>query len=139
MKPTVMFRHEFVEYLPAQIEQGIIYVSMPFATAAHKCACGCGNDVITPITPTDWQLTYDGDSISLHPSIGNWNFPCQSHYWLRHNYIHWAPKWSRQEIDAGRAHDRKTKEQYFDASRQGAPASKKAKKSWWHPLKERFF
>ena len=48
-----------------------------------------------------------GETISLDPSIGNWNFRCQSHYWIRRNRAIWAPRWSRKEIDAARAHDRR--------------------------------
>ena len=105
-------RHEFVEFIPDELEEGVIYVSLPHATAMHLCACGCGHEVITPLSPTDWQLTFDGESISLKPSIGNWSFSCQSHYWLDHGRIHWAPKWSKEKIEAGRARDRRNKERY---------------------------
>jgi len=44
--------HEFVEHLPHELEEGRIYVSILFATAAHKCCCGCGNEVVTPLSPT---------------------------------------------------------------------------------------
>lgn len=56
---TGVLKHEFVEHVPADLEEGVIYVSIPFATAVHKCCCGCGNEIVTPITPTDWQLTFD--------------------------------------------------------------------------------
>ncbi|PYT79987.1 MAG: hypothetical protein DMG40_13935 [Acidobacteria bacterium] len=73
--------HEFVEYMPDQLKDGVLYVSIPFATGAHKCCCGCGQEVVTPLSPTDWKLIFDGRSISLDPS--NWSFPCKSHYWIR--------------------------------------------------------
>jgi hypothetical protein len=104
------FDHEFVEFIPRELAVGVIYVSIPYATAAHLCACGCGNRVTTPVTPRDWALTYDGESISLTPSIGNWSFPCQSHYWIKHSRVSWSRKWSRAEIDANRARDRRAKE-----------------------------
>jgi hypothetical protein len=47
------FRPEFVEFMPDKLEPGVIYVSIPYATAAHLCACGYGNEVTTPISPTD--------------------------------------------------------------------------------------
>ena len=53
---------------------------------------GCGGRVVTPLSPDDWRLTYDGDTVSLWPSIGNWAFACQSHYWIRSDQIVWAPK-----------------------------------------------
>lgn len=81
--------HTFVEFIPDEIEPGKLFVSMQYATASHKCCCGCGRDVVTPISPKDWQLTFDGRSISLTPSIGNWSYPCRSHYWIRQDRVVW--------------------------------------------------
>lgn len=113
MQREVMFQHEFVEYIPDHLKEGIIYISVILAIAAHKCCCGCGNQVITPLSPTDWQLTFDGKSVSLDPSIGNWGFPCQSHYWIKRNRVKWAPRWSRKQIEAGRLQDRREKDRYY--------------------------
>jgi hypothetical protein len=107
-----VFRHEFVEFIPGELEEGVIYVSIPYATAVHLCACGCGCEVPTPISPTDWKVTFDGATVSLDPSIGNWSFPCQSHYWIKRGGVRWARKWSRGEIEAGRARSRRSKERY---------------------------
>jgi hypothetical protein len=139
MKEEIVLTCEFVEHLPATLQERTIYISMPFATAAHKCVCGCGNEVITPLSPTDWQLLFDGVSISLMPSIGNWNFPCRSHYWIRQNKIVWARSWSRQEIEAGRAHDRRAKEEHFDTTTPKTGKPKKSKKGRWQDFKQRFF
>jgi len=48
--------HEFVEFIPATPEEGILYISIPYGTAIHMCACGCGNKVVTPISPAEWHL-----------------------------------------------------------------------------------
>lgn len=64
------------------------------------------------ITPTDWQLKYNGKSVTLDPSIGNWFFPCQSHYWIIKNEIIWADQWSKKQIDNGRVNDSVAKKQY---------------------------
>ena len=101
--------HEFVEAIPDQVTEGTLYVSMGYATAVHKCCCGCGQEVVTPLSPTDWKLIYDGVSLSLSPSIGNWSFKCQSHYWIERNVVRQAPKWSSDEIAAGRARDKRLK------------------------------
>jgi uncharacterized protein DUF6527 len=114
MKPETVLTHEFVEHIPNDLRDGTIYVSITFATVTHKCCCGCGNEVVTPLSPTDWQLIFDGESISLYPSIGNWNFDCHSHYWIKHNRVKWAPRLSREEIDTGRYWDRLAKERYFN-------------------------
>lgn len=136
MKRQTTLKHEFVEYIPDELQDGTLYVSMPFATVAHKCCCGCGNEVVTPLSPTDWKLIFDGKSISLDPSIGNWSFACRSHYWIRDGKVRWAGMWSKEEIDAGRAKDRLAKEMYFkNATTSSAPADKKSIRSFWYKFK----
>lgn len=83
------FRPEFVEFIPENLKPGVLYISIEYSTASHLCPCGCGQMVITPIQPTQWSLTWDGESVSLYPSIGNWGFFCKSHYWIRKNRIIW--------------------------------------------------
>lgn len=114
MRRVTSVTHEFAEFIPEQLEERTIYVSIPFATAVHRCLCGCGSKVITPISPTGWSVTFNGESISLDPSVGNWNFPCQSHYWIENNRVLWASQWSREEIDAGREKDRRARQAHFD-------------------------
>jgi len=141
MSQGIILKHEFVEFVPEDLEQGTIYVSIRFATASHLCLCGCGNKVVTPIRPTDWKLIFDGKTVSLDPSIGNWSFPCQSHYWIRNNRVKWAPKWSREEIERGRRYGHRAKDSYFalDGATKddGAPVSPPVpesnirKRHWW--------
>ena len=90
MKRQASLKHMFVEFIPDRLESGALYVSMAFATVAHRCCCGCGSEVVTPLSPTDWKLIFDGESVSLEPSIGNWSFPCQSHYWITGGKIRWS-------------------------------------------------
>ncbi|MEJ0010633.1 MAG: DUF6527 family protein [Alphaproteobacteria bacterium] len=80
--------------------------------------------VVTPISPTDWQLIFDGETVSLNPSIGNWSFKCRSHYWIKRNRIVWSGSMSQEEIDRGRSYDRKAKESYFGVT-PNVPASQK--------------
>ncbi len=104
----------FVESIPKVLDEGVLYISETYGTASHPCACGCGLRVVTPLTPTDWRVIREKDgSVSLFPSVGNWDYPCQSHYWIRRNRIEWARKWSRNQIDAGREYDRVQKAAYF--------------------------
>lgn len=105
--------HEFVDYVPSELAEGVLYVSIPYATAVHKCACGCGNKVVTPITPADWNLLFDGDTVSLTPSIGNWGFPCRSHYWIKSNSIQWSGAWTGEQIASGRRDDDRGRALYF--------------------------
>jgi len=117
MRQGIVLTHEFVEFIPDDLKEGTIYVSMGFATVAHKCCCGCGKEVVTPLSPTDWKLIFDGKTISLDPSIGNWGFDCKSHYWIRNNRVKWAARWSQEEIDNGRSRHRFAKKAYYDTAK----------------------
>jgi hypothetical protein len=108
--------HKFVEFIPEKVEEGILYVSIEYSTAIHKCVCGCGNEVVTPFSPTDWSLTFNGKSVTLHPSIGNWNFECKSHYWIRNNKIELAGSWTDRKINLGREKDLQRKKEYFEVT-----------------------
>ena len=110
-------RHEFVRYIPEQLEEGVLYVSIEFATAVHKCFCGCGREVATPLAPTQWKLIFDGKTVSLDPSVGNWAYDCKSHYWIDQNRIIWARRWSEHEIERVRERERQEKEDYFSGNR----------------------
>lgn len=130
MKNELTLQHKFVEYIPEELENSTIYISMKFATAVHKCCSGCGKEVVTPLSPAGWSMTFNGESVSLDPSIGNWNLPCQSHYWIKNNKVRWAPKWSREEIEAGRSRDRVLNEKHFDNSMGGAQAVQTKETPW---------
>lgn len=106
-------KHEFVEHIPRELEKDTVYVSMNHATVIHNCFCGCRNQVVTPLSPTGWKLTYDGEFITLYPSIGNWNLPCKSHYWIRSGQIEWSTKWSDQRIEAGRLAEESRRNDYY--------------------------
>lgn len=109
-------KHEFVEFIPERLEDGGIYVCVAFSTVVHLCACGCGREVVTPLSPAGWELTYNGETISLYPSIGNWAFPCKAHYWIVRGKVHWARRWSDEQISAVRATDRAAWEHLFDSA-----------------------
>ncbi len=95
----------YVEYIPEKLETGVIYISKKYRTATHLCCCGCGLKVVTPLNPAKWTLTDHGQTVSLNPSIGNWSFPCKSHYWVDHGHIRWAGKMSAQQITNVRRYD----------------------------------
>jgi hypothetical protein len=110
--------HRFIDHLPERLEAGILYVSMEYATSAHSCCCGCGEEVVVPFTPTDWKMTYDGETISLQPSIGNWTLKCRSHYVIRRGRVIEADPWSDEQIEAERRRDRAFKARYYNNSQQ---------------------
>jgi hypothetical protein len=105
--------HKFVEYAPEILEEGVLYVSIEHCTAIHKCVCGCGNEVVTPLSPAGWKLTFDGKTITLYPSIGNWNFPCKSHYFITNNKINHARRWTDSEIKKVKRSDSQNWEDYY--------------------------
>lgn len=107
--------HEFVEIIPDHLDDGVLYVSTTYATATHRCFCGCGREVVTPLSPTDWKLTFDGETVSLWPSIGNWAFPCRSHYWIKQDRVEWSGDMPDALVEAGRMGDRRAKAVYYNA------------------------
>lgn len=103
-----------VEYMPKELEPGILYVAEEYGAAAHLCACGCGTKIRTPLDVTEWSLKESSKGVSLYPSIGNWQQPCQSHYWIKNNEIIWSNKWTKEEIIAGRKGEERRRKAYFD-------------------------
>ena len=106
MSRASSYRHEFVRSFPEPLGEGVLYISVEFGSAAHRCFCGCRHEVYTPLSPRDWMMIYDGETVSLDPSIGNWSFSCQSHYWLVRGQVTWDRPWSVKQVEQGRALDR---------------------------------
>ena len=113
MKPEVVLTHEFVEFIPDDLKERTLYISITYCTAVHKCCCGCGREVVTPLSPTGWQLIFDGKTISLYPSIGSWSLPCQSHYFITKSRVVWAPTWTQKQIARGRMREAKAREKHY--------------------------
>ena len=102
-------RPVYVEQLPDLLDPGLLYVSMKYAICAHSCACGCGKKVFTPLGLNDWQLYYDGETITLTPSIGNYSFLCHSHYFIRKNRIVWVNDSDDNQADKPKKKRKRTK------------------------------
>jgi hypothetical protein len=105
----MIIQHRFVEQIPRELEDGILYISMEFGSAMHKCICGCGYVVVTPFSPTDWRLIYNGETVSLEPSIGNWSSECKSHYFITNNKVRMSRLFNEKEIKEVRKIDRQNK------------------------------
>ena len=95
-------KYQLVEFMPNVLSEGVIYISEPYSTAVHLCCCGCGLRVVTPLTSKDWSVSFEGELVSLFPSVGNWSFPCKSHYWIRNGKVVVAEKWSNRKIALAR-------------------------------------
>lgn len=94
----VAIRPKYVQHVPDQLEEGVLYISERFRICSHLCACGCKEEVVTPLSQAEWRLFRDGELVSLLPSVGNWNYDCKSHYFIEQNGIRWLPKLSVQRI-----------------------------------------
>jgi hypothetical protein len=102
-----------VEQIPRALEPGKLYISAAYDTVTHLCACGCGSEVVTPLHPARWRLTWDGKTASLSPSVGSWALACRSHYVIKKNRVVWGAEWSEEKVARGRARDRRALESYF--------------------------
>lgn len=135
--------HRFVRNIPETLDGGVLYVSIEYATAVHTCCCGCGEEVVTPFSPTDWSLTFDGDTISLSPSVGNWRLPCRSHYVIRRGQVIEAGPWSDERIEAAIDADHRAKSAYYGTKAEGQPKAPEldpapAKNGLWGRMKKWF-
>ncbi len=135
---------EFLDSIPTVLDDGKLYISKKYATAVHKCCCGCGQKVVTPLRPTDWKLRVEDSRVSLWPSIGNWSFPCRSHYWIVNNRVEWSYDMSQEEIDEGRRRDERAKNRFIRGGNAepawghlnaDEPGARDGGMSWWQKLK----
>lgn len=68
---------------------GVLYVSRKYELAIHLCACGCGNETVTPLDEGQWTILYNpDDTVTVRPSIGQ-RMPCRSHYYITGSTIEW--------------------------------------------------
>jgi Family of unknown function (DUF6527) len=118
---------QFVEFVPDVLDEGVVYVSIPYGAIVHRCCCGCGEKVSTPLSPAQWELTYDGEQISLSPSVGNGALPCNSHYFITRNEVRWARPLSKAETSASLRHDNEVVMQHYVPD----PAATSSRRPWW--------
>ncbi len=102
-------RPKYLEFIPEHLEEGFLYISERYRTAVHKCCCGCGQEVVTPLSPAEWSVKGIGGRVSLWPSIGNWSYPCRSHYMIRDGRVLEAKAMTEREIQWVKANDRADK------------------------------
>ena len=102
-----MLEHRWVGQVPEreQMRPGELYVSVTHATTAHLCPCGCEREVVLPLEPRRWKLTFDGTAVSLSPSVGNGAHACRSHYWVIGDRVRWARPLDDQDVLLARRRD----------------------------------
>lgn len=122
-----MMRHELVEAMPDVIDEGTLYISTYFRTASHRCACGCGYRVVTPLRAGRWQVEITESGPTLRPSIGNGSFPCRSHYYITRGRVEWLGEYTDEMIAFARKRD----------NPRAHPAPRTARVPWWRLAIER--
>lgn len=105
---------EYVEQLPDQPKEGVLYVCEEFGLTVHKCCCGCGEDVYLKLGPAKWRLTKMSDgSVTIEPSVGNWKYTCKSHYWITRNRVIEAGLMDACEIESVQRRDKRDRDRYI--------------------------
>lgn len=117
---------ERVQYMPRTLAPAVLYMSEEFAIAGHLCACGCGEKVMTPLGPAEWQFEERSGRPSLWPSIGNWQLPCRSHYVIQDGQIIWFGQWTDAQVVSGRAAEQMRRQAYY--------AERTLERVWWRKL-----
>jgi Family of unknown function (DUF6527) len=127
MTGSQQYSAAFVDSFPTPMDSGILYVSTKYSTAGHSCACGCGNEVVTKLSPAKWRITYDGQ-ISLAPSVGAVALPCNSHYFITRGEVDWRRKLTSNETLQAHEADQRSVEELRASTRPGWI------KRLWHSL-----
>jgi hypothetical protein len=134
-------RPSFVEFIPDVLEEGVLYISERYKTCSHKCCCGCGEEVVTPLSPAEWRLTQEGDTVSLWPSVGNWDYACRSHYFIERDRVTWAAPMSTRQVANAQRRDAADLERMVslrNAAKDAADSHKQNETSrplsWWQRL-----
>ena len=133
--------HRYVEFIPKDLEEGVVFISRRFNTASHLCCCGCGLRVVTPLNPSKWRLTDHGETVSLSPSIGLGKFPCRSHYWIRQSRVDWYPDMTEAQTARAEQADQYASREYTGEEAAGprrVPSFTEVVKAIWKDLVQWF-
>ncbi len=79
--------HDFATLIPDELEDGVVYslAAVPWPCTA---AAAAAESAITPLDPAQWSLTYDGQTVSLDPSIAGGR--CQLGTIITRGVVRWA-------------------------------------------------
>lgn len=123
--------------MPKELEPGVLYVAEEFDVAGHLCACDCGSKVMTPLGPTEWSFVDSTEGPSLEPSIGSWQLPCKSHYWIIAGEVRWSGQWSQAQVERGRRAEEERRQAYYESRM--APAKRGRLARLWRWMKNIFW
>lgn len=130
-------RPVFVEYIPENLVAGTLYISERFRTCSHLCCCGCGEEVVTPLGAAEWSLTKNGRFVSLRPSIGNWDYGCRSHYWIRRNAVRWCLPMTVQQVALVKQRDSRDLRNHIDTHNSTLADRQSVALPWWKKVLRR--
>lgn len=109
--------HKFVDTIPNEIEDNVLYISLEYNVTKHLCPCGCRKEIVASLSPARYQLYYDGKTVSLKPSFGNWLHECGSHYFITKDKVIWANSMSKNKRDAVIQNDKKELTEYINTKK----------------------
>lgn len=136
MSRITLIQPVFVDRMPAALEPGVLYISNEYCVTKHLCACGCPEVVVLPLHPEQWQYTYDGKTVSMHPSVGNVGTPCNSHYWIVAGRVSWAKAITASQAQHGWERDHHDLHSYDVISEVAATAAvPRTRKPLWKRLR----
>ncbi len=131
----------FIDSIPQAdaIEAGHLYISLKYNMTSHRCASGCEQLVPLPLSPADWSLSYNGDTVSLSPSIGNGVLACHSHYFIQNSQIVWALDMSAIQAQQQQVADAELLKQHIEERAENKQKKSFAKRAvvWLRGLLER--
>lgn len=52
---------------------------------------------------------------TLWPSVGNWQYPCRSHYVINEGQVIWAAPWTEEEVLSGRRMEEERRHAYYES------------------------
>tara|TARA_R110000787_G_scaffold52497_1_gene123545 strand:- start:74 stop:484 length:411 start_codon:yes stop_codon:yes gene_type:complete len=82
-----------VERIPVNLENGVVYHSEDFELAGFLCPCGCGHR-ITLLVPDSHQVWSHNGLATINPSVGVFDAPCKSHFFIRAGAVDWLSAFS---------------------------------------------
>jgi hypothetical protein len=87
------FVYEQADPIPKLMKPGVVYHDTEFELAELLCPCGCGHR-ITLLVPDGHQISVDGTTPSVSPSIAVCDAPCGSHFFIREGEVDWLAAFS---------------------------------------------
>lgn len=90
------YRYRLVERIPKALDEGVVYHTEEFELAGLLCACGCGHRM-TLLVPDSHKVSDERGYATVWPSIGVFDAPCKSHYFIVAGEVNWLRAFSSSE------------------------------------------